>query len=1377
MARANGRGAEIERSFAGMVPHCQPEMQHLACETKDPPVNTSGAAVRELTRRNKSLRDVSSLSTIVTGIGTRAPPSQTTTTRDAQDSASQSAKAQVVRKLTEHHHSLRDAFLKFDNDRGESGVPAAVLRKALLRSMGPSAGSARTVAAIDSVIADASIGADGLVDYASFSRAVSEAAPSSSSIRMPSERGIEGGANSQPRRKKGSGVPNMQATLMAPLAVDSEGDDVSQQVAAAEREALAAMQDEQPAAGLARHPLPFGEPAEDWGDHTLPSSAGHEALLRKHMATQKYRGLRRAVETAIPAHVSWEDIASRGPSAPSTPPGETQQDDASGRPSQVAPPSLPAASERAPHRLTAAERRAGVLRRRINDRVQQLFGSDGSSLRRLYRKFQRGSDGTAQVADVAKGLRAVGVTVSDSDVQLILGGSDAAAGTRVSFDGFCRGVTKGDIDPPSIPHPHIHTFRHRLGTRSDGTAARAPASPPQDADSVALKDARSKIEAAMATSSSVPSKLFLKVDKVRDGVLEHTEVLDGLNDLGVQLSAAEKDAVVAALDPAGTGAVSYARFVSTLVGSGSDDKPRRGGVLPLGGDEPVDRIRRDGMQRYSGVAAAPMEEGEFDADRAMGVDVNGVLVTGRDVMADKLTPAQRHAALLGHGIAQRTVMEQSMAAPRDAYGTPAHYKMADTSKGGQGGLDEVDLEMVEAKAQNAVVRQVVEKLNNKGKARDLFLKLNFNRDGKADVKELRLGLARMGVNLNRKEFDAFTGRIDLDGNGEIDYTEFAKAMSQDERRGDTSFGVVEGTGEDPFLSEMQRWYRPHKYAPPADVSEEDRIAAGLPRLNQDSRQVFASLVSDGAIPSTSLSDARMANEVVDRMARKVGEPHRLYRKLTSGGGVPVAELRQRMLESGLHVSQRQVDALLGPFSKDTIDYASWCTLTKPRGYFDAGIADDAANATVRASQNALAQGRSATVRSGAHESMSTMVARRMHESSGVGDALYQEEAEAMSVLLGGSGSSSPSRRRLPVGVSARNSRIHGTAFGQDGVHAEHCSVSLLDERDLDAGLGDMGSPPPAVGVFGAAGGDMSGSAAAYVSKSNVDPTGTTHRSDALAAHAAATDRAKLRAIMRGGDDGSVDGDTSVGAGSTAFSETLRTTRGAGAGAQMADHPATVEAFEGMSVAGVTPARKRRLRAANNTAAVTMKIDHVRELMQPDLGAGGSPRLARRAATTDDLPAAGGAAGVRSGATSRAGRSRSAVRAREHQGSGAAEAISGRRILHLKQAPPATSTRAGESTAFSASASAASAAGKASRESRRVSVRHTSSHMHGAGAVVPSANPGGLSRQVLPVAQLTAQQRGRHPGARRAFGGSAIFDAPQYGGSPPRQNRWGHLGYD
>ena len=98
-------------------------------------------------------------------------------------------------------------------------------------------------------------------------------------------------------------------------------------------------------------------------------------------------------------------------------------------------------------------RRLAGLSRDITTRMHQVFGTHPSAFRKMFMRFSRTADGTAGVADVAKGLRQAGLpAVSETDVAALLGVGDAQA--RVSYDAFAHAVALTALTgrPPAAHH-------------------------------------------------------------------------------------------------------------------------------------------------------------------------------------------------------------------------------------------------------------------------------------------------------------------------------------------------------------------------------------------------------------------------------------------------------------------------------------------------------------------------------------------------------------------------------------------------------------------------------------------------------------------------------------------------------------------------------------------------------------------------------------------------------------------------------------------------------------------------------------------------------------------------------------------------------------
>ena len=59
----------------------------------------------------------------------------------------------------------------------------------------------------------------------------------------------------------------------------------------------------------------------------------------------------------------------------------------------------------------------------------------------------------------------------------------------------------------------------------------------------------------------------------------------------------------------------------------------------------------------------------------------------------------------------------------------------------------------------------------------LFLRLDVSQDGVLEIKELKTGLSEVygGLSTTQDEWEELIGKMDVDGNGKIDYKEFLLA--------------------------------------------------------------------------------------------------------------------------------------------------------------------------------------------------------------------------------------------------------------------------------------------------------------------------------------------------------------------------------------------------------------------------------------------------------------------------------------------------------------------------------------------------------------------------------------------------------------------------
>ncbi|KAA0147749.1 hypothetical protein FNF28_07526 [Cafeteria roenbergensis] len=514
-----------------------------------------------------------------------------------------------------------------------------------------------------------------------------------------------------------------------------------------------------------------------------------------------------------------------------------------------------------------------------------------------------------------------------------------------------------------------------------------------------VRDVCSKIKWRIDELGLTPSQTFLKIDAQRDGLLTHQEVREGMGRLGVVLSDNEMAAVVKAVDRHGTGIVDRSGLVTALFPPDADvmeataglDRTaadaESGGLAPRDSQQhrPARRMAPTALRQTlsspqvlaaklaqgagtlestaAGIGRSKLDEDFIDAEdltatgacdipdewvRSDVVDPSGMYTTERDADLRDMNPREFRRREF-----HKPPPHYRSLVPRDAHGTTAPF-LARKGQMGEDGVflgDEEDRSvgfaelaaqhgplptrrLAARKKQNALLRRVFAGLEAKGghdAARRLFMKVNVNHDAKVDYKELREGFARSGINITDGEFRMLMNRLDSDGNGSINYAELARAMKQDDPLPDETEEHLVGTAVS---------YRSNRYHPPPGASLTP--GQGAPRVSHDSRGAQAAV--DGleapAVAAASLEEARMSQEVVERVARKRGSLRDAWMRVkdSSSSSVPASELRSRLVAAGVTVSERQVAAFLtGGGARpmpESVTFSDFCELSRPRAFVE-----------------------------------------------------------------------------------------------------------------------------------------------------------------------------------------------------------------------------------------------------------------------------------------------------------------------------------------------------------------------------------------------------------------------------------------------------------
>ncbi|XP_065179310.1 mitochondrial adenyl nucleotide antiporter SLC25A24-B-like [Sycon ciliatum] len=115
---------------------------------------------------------------------------------------------------------------------------------------------------------------------------------------------------------------------------------------------------------------------------------------------------------------------------------------------------------------------------------------------------------------------------------------------------------------------------------------------------------------------------------------------------------------------------------------------------------------------------------------------------------------------------------------------------------------------------------------------ELFKKLDVNNDGVLDADELKQGLQKLGHKTNTKEVERLLGRVDSDGNQQVDIREFIKYVGDHEKKLWLTFKDVD-KNDDGLIDE--------------DELKRLFSSLGLKLSHQEAKRLMSSMDTDGKI--------------------------------------------------------------------------------------------------------------------------------------------------------------------------------------------------------------------------------------------------------------------------------------------------------------------------------------------------------------------------------------------------------------------------------------------------------------------------------------------------------------------------------------------------
>ena len=106
------------------------------------------------------------------------------------------------------------------------------------------------------------------------------------------------------------------------------------------------------------------------------------------------------------------------------------------------------------------------------------------------------------------------------------------------------------------------------------------------------------------------------------------------------------------------------------------------------------------------------------------------------------------------------------------------FNLAD--KDGDGQIDFTEFALIMTPSAPERISKLKKKYPNKAAVQAAFKKFDANNDGAIDAGELAMGLKNSGVNLTDQEIETIFAVADIDGDGQIDISEFGQLLGVDQ---------------------------------------------------------------------------------------------------------------------------------------------------------------------------------------------------------------------------------------------------------------------------------------------------------------------------------------------------------------------------------------------------------------------------------------------------------------------------------------------------------------------------------------------------------------------------------------------------------------------
>ena len=397
---------------------------------------------------------------------------------------------------------------------------------------------------------------------------------------------------------------------------------------------------------------------------------------------------------------------------------------------------------------------------------------------RVFRSFDEDKNGTIDRGELQRGLSTLGVDMTADQLEDVFTILDKEGGGEIEYATFAQWFGTGPPPPPIPPQVRAmaqaqqeskgSTDRDQFLKEIAAASRRRVPLPPPTPEVTARQNAReaasnpaehlaeikrvavakaekrswgqmlalkAELSAVFKVSGASIERTFREFDQNGDGVVDSDELQYGLEAMGVELSTIQLQDIMSLLDKDGDGSIDMSEF-GRWFGSGPPPPPMT----------PEVALRE--TARKEAMAAAGDSHADFLDEIALGAKAREYRALGIPAPPPGAPPA--------------FVASPQSASPRPGTASHAEAIQAAAEKRSRQRLLAIKARLGSIFKQTSTELQVV------------FRSFDLDHNGAIDREELQQGLAKLDVGVTPAEVNDFFDILDRDGDGEIDYSEFAR---------------------------------------------------------------------------------------------------------------------------------------------------------------------------------------------------------------------------------------------------------------------------------------------------------------------------------------------------------------------------------------------------------------------------------------------------------------------------------------------------------------------------------------------------------------------------------------------------------------------------